>query len=131
MRRPVPMLVAAILVAGALVAIGRWERSHAARSQNAAMRQVLEDAGTSLTARPISGYRRDPFACLAYEETPVTFALQLCFDSAGRLVETVDRRSGVPKYASLTWEPSLAKVMYKPARIQALIAQASRLPKRG
>ena len=121
--------VVALALCLLLVVVGRWERNRAALAQNTAMRKVLDDAGPSLTARPISGYRREPYACLAYEQKPVTYALQVCFDSDGRLVETVDRRSGVPKYASLSWQPSLATIRYSPARIAALVAQASRPPR--
>ena len=128
MRRAVVVAILSLVVAAALVAGGRWERSQAADSQNAKMHSVYEAVGGSLTGRRITGYRYGDPNCLAYEEPPVVFALQLCFDAQGRLVETVDRRYGKPRYASLMWQPSLATFRVPPRRVLALMKQASAPP---
>jgi hypothetical protein len=93
------------------------------------MGHVLELVGGSLRARRISGYRVGPPDCLAYEVKPLTYALQLCVDAHGRLVETVDRLAGKPVYASLTWQPSLASVRFRPGEVEALIAVLQSPPK--
>lgn len=119
-----------VILALLVVGVGRWERNRAARAANAEMRHVFDLVGTSLTSRKISGYRLGSPDCLAYEVKPVPYALQLCMDAEGRLVETVDRRAGKPVYASLMWQQSLSTLRFRPADIQALIDVARSSPKR-
>jgi hypothetical protein len=108
-RRLIVVAVAALLVVGALITVGRWEEHRAARHEIAGMRAVLAAIGNLRTRRP-TGYRLGPPDCLAYATTGNAFGLQVCFDSAGRVVETVDRRGVQPKYSSLVYQPSLSTI---------------------
>ena len=51
-------------------------------------------------------------------------ALQLCFDSQGRLIQSVDRRPDQPRYSSLEYEPSLSTIRFPRARIDRLLQLA-------
>lgn len=62
-----------------------------------------------LRSRALDAYRLAPwFDCLAYSARAGPYALELCFDAQGRLVETIDRRGVKPTIASLREQPSLA-----------------------
>ncbi len=96
-----------LAVAVGVVALGRWERDRAIRTENSGMRSVLADVGP-LDRAVATGYRiASPF-CLAYTDGKNRFAYQLCWDGSGRLVESVDRTAGKPKYSSLVWDPRAA-----------------------
>jgi hypothetical protein len=104
--------VAAVLLA-ALVAVGRWERSRHARSENARMAAVFRLATVDgLNSRLLDGYRlSNPYDCLLYHPPgkPLeTSAYEVCFDAHGRLVQTIDRDSGTAQIGSLLEQPSLA-----------------------
>ena len=99
------LVVAAILVvfvAALLVGIGRWERSSRADEENEGMRSVAAAVG-SLDNPSLSAFRYlEKFQCLLYERGGNPVALELCFDSSGRLIEAIDRRGdGDPKISSL------------------------------
>ncbi len=66
----------------------------------------------------------DP-ACLAYHTRTMALALPLCFDSEGRLIQTVDRRPEEPRYSSLEYEPSLSTIRFPPSRIDKLLQLAA------
>ena len=78
-----------------LVAVGRWERSRHADEQNAGIARVRAAVGPldSPDSRRRSGSSRR-FQCLLYSTRPQRFALELCVDRNGRVVEAIDRRSG-------------------------------------
>lgn len=97
----------AAVLAVLLVAVGRWEERRSARIEMQQMQVVLNAVG-DLTRRRPSGYRIGPPNCLAYATPGNLYGLQICFDDAGRVVETVDRRPTQPKYASLAYDPSLS-----------------------
>lgn len=101
----IAVVAGAIVLAVFVVLAGRWEERRAIRSQNAEMARVLAAVGPLKTAVP-TGYRIAMPFCLAYTDGVVPYAYQLCWDGKGRLVETVDRRRGKPKYSSLTWAPA-------------------------
>jgi hypothetical protein len=65
---------------------------------------------------------------MSYRANGNAYALQLCFDRVGRLVETVDRRATVPKYASLTWDPALATTRWPPAKVARTLADSIHRP---
>jgi len=117
---------AAIVVALALlVGVGRWEEHHAARTEMGAMRSVLAAVGGDIDSTRLSGYRYGPPDCLAYHDKAMLLALQLCFDSEGRLVQSVDRRPEQPRYSSLEYEPSLSTIRFPRKRIDRLLQLAA------
>lgn len=83
------------------------------------MRNVYEAAGGAIAANSLSGYREAELDCLFYESGRHPFALQLCFDEEGRLVETVDRRGGAVQYVSLA--PADAETRVDPADLDRLL----------
>jgi hypothetical protein len=124
-RRVVAVAVAALVGAAALVAVGRWEEHRAAEKEMDGMRVVLGAIGGKIDSPRLSGYRFGPPNCLAYHTDTMLLALQLCFDSEGRLIQTVDRRPDQPRYSSLEYEPSLSTIRFPPARIDRLLQLAA------
>jgi hypothetical protein len=82
--------IAAVVVAAAcVVAVGFWETRHFERSEGGHMR----DLWTQVAGLQPSGYRiAAPFDCLDYRMAKNPFAIEVCFDARGRLIEAVDRR---------------------------------------
>ncbi len=93
-RRVLGIGVAVVVTLALLVAVGRWEEHRAARKEMAGMRSVLAAIGGDIDSPRLSGYRYGPPDCLAYHDKTMLLALQLCFDSEGRLIQCVDRRRG-------------------------------------
>jgi hypothetical protein len=119
-------ICAAVVVALALlVGVGRWEEHHAARKEMAGMRTVLGAIGGDIDSPRLSGYRYGPPDCLAYHDKTMLLALQLCFDSEGRLIQGVDRRPEQPRYSSLEYEPSLSTIRFPRKRIDRLLQVAA------
>jgi hypothetical protein len=120
-RAKVLAAVGIVAVALGLVAVGRWEETRSARNEVREMRVVLLAVG-DLTHRRPSGYRVGPPDCLTYATPGNLFGLQVCFDKAGRVIETVDRRPTQPRYASLAYDPSLSTLRVPPLLLRKLFA---------
>jgi hypothetical protein len=120
-RKVVVVAVAASVLATLLVVVGRWEESRSARHEVDQMRLVLNAVGDIARRRP-TGYRVGPPDCLTYATLGNLYGLQVCFDRAGRVVETVDRRPAQPKYASLVYDPALSTLCVSPVLIRKLFA---------
>jgi hypothetical protein len=114
-----------LLTVAVLVVVGRWEQRRAARTEMAGMRSVLAAVGGDPVSRSLSGYRFGPPDCLAYHDRVIAFALQLCFDSQGRLIEAVDRRPEQPLYYSLEYKPSLSTIRFPRTEIDQLLQIAA------
>jgi len=112
-----------VAVAVLLVSVGRWERSHHAQEQNAGITRVREAVG-ELDSRALAGFRfLARFQCLVYARGRNEFALELCVDREGRVVEAIDRRSGEPRFWSVREEPDLARVRVERALVERLIVR--------
>ena len=94
--------IAVVLAAAvALVGIGLWERDRRADEEVRGMRTVVEAVGP-LDSTSLRGFRLlGAFDCLVYGRSGVPYALELCVDGDGRVVEAIDRRSGEPRIWSL------------------------------
>ena len=118
------MLALATVAAGiavALVALGRWERERWIDGQLRGMERTMALVGP-LQQRSLSGYRRQPgFDCLVYRRGANVFALELCVDPGGRLVETIDRRRSTRRISSLLAEPGAASIRLDRGRIDRLL----------
>lgn len=102
--------LAVALLMLALIPVGRWERSERAEEQVRGMAQVRAAVGP-LGSDTLKGYRYlANFQCLVYERGENPFALELCVDSSGRLVEAIDRRSGDPEIWSLRDDPTRSTI---------------------
>ncbi|MGH2933055.1 MAG: hypothetical protein ACRDL2_00870 [Gaiellaceae bacterium] len=109
-RRASALAAVSIVVLAALVPVGRWERGRAAREENAGMRRTLALVGP-LGSRSLSGYRvLAGFDCLTYRRGENPFALEVCFDGAGRVVETIDRRTATRRISSLREDPTRSTI---------------------
>lgn len=119
-RRWAIAAVAGVLVLGLLVAVGRWERNRWARSQVLGMERVRVAIG-SLDSPSLIGYRVLPnFDCLVYSRAGNPYALELCVDGAGRVVQAIDRR-GQRTYYSLQAEPTASSFRVSRGIVDSLL----------
>jgi len=119
------MALALVLVAlaalGGFVALGRWERSRNAENQMRGMERVRALVGP-LDSPSLSGYRVEPgFDCLTYRRGANEFALELCFDPAGRLIEAIDRRTTSRHISSLRSDPTASTIRVDPSEVERLL----------
>lgn len=123
-RRGLAAVVVVLVLAAAVVAVGRWEGRRAAARENAGMQTVLAAIGPPQKAVP-TGWRVGPPDCVAFSTPQNLLGLQLCFDSAGKLVETVDRRGAQPVYSSLVYDPAAATLALPRTLIDRWLPQPS------
>jgi hypothetical protein len=107
------LVVAGTVVVGLLllIPVGRWERSDRADEEMDGMRTVLAAVG-DLDSPTLRGFRVTAgFDCLLYERNRNDFALELCVDDEGRVVEAIDRRgAGDPHIWSLRDDPTSSEL---------------------
>jgi hypothetical protein len=128
MRRPPTSWLLAgaalVLVLIALIPVGRWEARHHARHELAGIRGVLKAIGPYDQAA-LDAYRKgvgNPgLDCLLYRRDANPYALEFCFDGAGRVVEGYDRRGSAPKIWSIREEPSASDIHIDRPQLEALI----------
>lgn len=112
---------AALVLLVLLVAAGAWERERRADVESNGMRGVLEEIGP-LDSRELRGFRIfAKFDCLVYERGRNDFALELCTDRRGRVVEAIDRRDGTAEVWSLRDDPSRSEVVVDRAEVNRLL----------
>jgi hypothetical protein len=120
-RRPRAVAVVSVAAILALIPIGRWERQHRADAEVRGLQRVLAtvgplDAPMCPTDSPsptpcLKGFRvLVNFDCLVYQVGETPYALEVCADHVGRVVEAIDRRSGDPKIWSLRDDPTSSDV---------------------
>lgn len=100
-------VVVAAVVAG-LIVIGRYEGRRTVGQQQRQLLAARAAVGNRLLHPNQAIY--DPggaLECLTYPVNGNLFGLELCFDASGRLVESVDRRSG-ELISSVRWGPQHA-----------------------
>jgi hypothetical protein len=104
--RSVVLVAAVLALAAALVGVGWWERSSEVHREVSGFRIVQRLIGP-LDSSSLSGFRVLPgFDCLTYRRGTNVFALELCVDRAGRVVEAIDRRTFDRRIWSLRFDPS-------------------------
>ena len=119
-RRLIAALSIGVVVLATLVAVGRWERGRWVRSQVHGMERVRAAIGP-LDSVNLIGYRVLPgFDCLVYKRGGNPYALELCTDAAGRVVQTIDRRGG-RRYYSLQAEPAASTFRVDPRTVDRLL----------
>ena len=119
--RAVVVVAVAIAALGLLVVVGRWEGRRHADSENTKILHIREAVGRLDRPRP-TGFRiLNPFTCLTYGRDANKYALELCVDGAGRVVEAIDRRSGTPRIASLREDPGAATVRVDRREVDRLL----------
>jgi len=108
LRRALPPILIAAVACLLLVPIGRAERAHRAHLQVDGMQRVAREVG-ALDGPALDSYRYLSlhFECLLYRRGRDPFALELCIDGGGRVVETIDRRTAPkPRIHSLRDDPT-------------------------
>ena len=121
MKRAPFVAVASLLALAVLVALGSWERERRADRQSAGIRAVLSEVGT-LDSGELRGFRIFVnFQCLVYERGRNDFALELCVDDDGRVVEAIDRRDGTPEVWSLRDDRSRSQVRVDRREVNRLL----------
>jgi hypothetical protein len=117
--RRIVLIAAVVLIA--LIPIGAWERERRADGESAGMRTVLEEVG-QLDTEDLRGFRIFAnFECLVYGRGRNDFALELCVDDSGRVVEAIDRRDGTAEVWSLRDDPSRSEVVVDRSEVNRLL----------
>jgi hypothetical protein len=115
-------LVTLALVSASLVVLGRWEERTAVDEQLAGMRTAFTEAGGRIDSPQLTAYRLGDPDCLFYEVAKEPFAIELCFDKQGRLIEAADwLRPGGPRYWSLAKMPEQATIRADRRRLDELL----------
>ena len=117
--------VAAVVLLGGLVAVGRWEARHHAHDENAQIARIRAAVGDLDRPKPVAfrvhvGFG---FSCLLWKRRSNPYALELCFTGDGRIVEAIDRRHGDARIASLREDPSRATTRIDPNLARRLLRE--------
>ena len=129
MRRPAALAAVAAGVAAlaVLVVVGRHEGSRHAREENHKIEQIRRLVGP-LDSPSLDAFRLLPqFSCLLYKRQGNRFALELCVDGQGRVVEAIDRRGRTPRIGSLREAPQDATVRVDRAEVDRLLRKLGAL----
>jgi hypothetical protein len=111
-----------LLLAVALVAVARWERTRHADRENAGIERVDAAVG-ALDGPTLAGFRfLEEFQCLIYRRHGRTFALELCVDWDGRVVEGIDRRGDEVEIWSLREDPERARVRVDRRKFERVVS---------
>jgi hypothetical protein len=123
-------LVAGLAVlAAAIVAVGRYGQHHEQVATERGIERVRAAIGPLNSPGPSDYILSNPGrTCLLWAAGGRIYALELCIDPQGRVVEAVDRRGLTPKFYSFTSEPGAAKLRISPAVFDALLAKVERGP---
>jgi hypothetical protein len=120
-RTRVALAAAAAVLLAALVPLGRWEGERRANAEVDGMTETLAAIGP-VNSPSLSGYRvLSEFDCLVYRRGDNPFALELCVDPEGRVVETIDRRRFERRIDSLRDDPSASTLRVDRALVDRLL----------
>ena len=114
---------AALLALVALAAIGRAEAAHRGRDQSRGIARVAAEVG-ELDTPALASYRyfSGDVQCLLYRRGRDPFALELCIDPEGRVIEVIDRRAAPePRIWSVRDDPSRSSVRVDRAEVNRLL----------
>ncbi|HEX4521409.1 MAG TPA: hypothetical protein VH063_17685 [Gaiellaceae bacterium] len=129
MRRRIWIVVALVVAIAAVAGLGRYESASASRAQVDGMKRVLATIGPRWSTAETS-YRLTPgFDCLLYRAGEDPYALELCFDQEGRVVEAIDRRGSTPKFFTLQYDPGAATLTMPRPKVLAAFAAAGAISK--
>ena len=123
------LVAGAVVAAALLVVIGRWERSHRAHSQSDGIRRIVEEIGPLDNPRLDSFRFLARFQCLLYRRGKDPYALEICADAAGRVVEAIDRRENPPRIWSLRDDPTRSRVRIDRAEFDRLLVELGLPPR--
>jgi hypothetical protein len=133
-RRVLSGGLALVVVLAALVLVGSWERDRRADRESSGIGRVVDEVG-ALDSPSLRGFRiLVNFQCLVYERGRNDFALEVCVDDEGNVVEAIDRRERPIDVWSVRDDPTRSRVRVDRAEVDELLARmgvpASYLPTR-
>ena len=128
-RRALTLGGVAVVVILVAVPVGRWEERRANAAQARGATALLAAIGDPI-ASPLRDAHRLSWSadCLLYRNGEDPFAMELCFDAQGRLVEAIDRRSGSSRIWSFRPEPAASPLRIDPERLFAAFRAAGAFP---
>lgn len=106
-RRTVAWAVVALALALVTVLVGRAGRANEQRKELDGIALVRLLVGKKI-GQPVNYRVSTGLYCLLYTARGRPFALELCADPYGRIVEAADRRGSVPAFYNITFEPAIA-----------------------
>lgn len=125
-RRVVLWSVLGLVVLVGCIAVGRWERHHAAARNVTAMDAILRDAG-AVASRSLSGFRTSPNTCLFYAAGTNPYAYELCFTPDGRLFQAALRNGAAVRYWWLGWDLAAAPRVTTSRSLRSVVSKAESL----
>ena len=114
-----------LLALVALAATGRAEAEHRGREQSRGIARLAAEVGP-LDAPDLDSYRyfSANVQCLLYRVGSDPFALELCVDEDGRVIEAIDRRTAPePRIWSLRDDPTRSSVRVDRAELNRLLRE--------
>jgi len=115
----------ALLALAALAVIGRAEAAHRGREQSRGIARLAAEVG-ALDSPSLDSYRyfSADVQCLLYRRGGDPFALELCIDGHGRVVEAIDRRTAPePRIWSLRDDRSRSSVRVDRVEVNRLLRE--------
>lgn len=128
-RKQTLVVLGVVVAAVVIVVVGRREHAAEQRYDLEGIAFVRSLVGARV-AKPVNYRVESGLYCLLYAVRGRVFALELCSDAQGRLVEAVDRRGTLPIFYSVTSEPSVATERMDLRLVSRAIAKLS-APKKG
>ena len=127
MRRALAWVAVVCVVAAGMVLLGRHERSTEQSYMLDRIANVRAAIGPSLTRPGPNNYVYDgALGCLLYADGGRSYALELCADPSGRIVEAWDRRGATTSVYSVAPDPGAARLRVAPSLFPSLIARVRR-----
>lgn len=120
-RRPLVAVLLLLLVAAvAAIPIGRWEGQRATAKQLRGIERVQAAVGPDILGTKLSGVAQvGALECLLYRADDYVYGLELCVDSAGRLVRAVDATGSADAHSwDVSADPSTASVLLQPGHLR-------------
>ncbi len=122
MRERRPWLLAGVALV-AVAAAGHLETATATETQNRGIARLLALEGADWSSKASAFRLSQSFDCLLYKAGGDPYAVELCFDADGRIVEAIDRRRSSTVFWNLTFDPSASTTAVDPATlIKAFVA---------
>ena len=127
MKRRLAWVALVCVVAVGISLLGRHERATEESFTLEGIAKVRAAIGPSLTRPGPTDYVQDGnLDCLLYGSGDRSYALELCADSQGRIVEAWDRRGLTTSIYTIVPDPGAARLRVGPALFPSLIAQVRR-----
>jgi hypothetical protein len=124
MKRAALIAAGAVAALAVLAAAGRAERAHWIGTQRDGMNDVMQTIGGRFLVRTVSdvwdNIERPGISCLRYSYGGDPYAMQLCFDPHGRVVEAYDERSGKVEIYDLHEEPAESGLRIDPRQLKRI-----------